>query len=65
METKFQSFRLGASSDPWCLPNNCNINSFKLVKSQKGFLLNSDYWLILTFVAAGSFLLFWMMSKNI
>ncbi len=66
MENKIQSFRLSASVDPWSLPlSNTQANSFKLIKSQKGFLLNSDYWLILSFVSAGSFLLFWVMSKNI
>lgn len=66
MENKIQSFRLSASVDPWSLPlSNGQKNSFKLIRSQKGFLLNSDYWLILSFVAAGSFLLFWAMSKNI
>lgn len=66
MENKIQSFRLSASIDPWSLPLvSGQANSFKLIRSQKGFLLNSDYWLILSFVSAGSFLLFWVMSKNI
>ncbi|KKP91790.1 MAG: hypothetical protein UR94_C0012G0011 [Parcubacteria group bacterium GW2011_GWA2_36_10] len=66
MENKIQSFRLSASIDPWSLPvGKSQSSSFKLLKAQRGFLLNSDYWLILTFVSAGSFLLFWVMSKNI
>lgn len=66
MKNQIQSFRLSASLDPWSLPaSNSNNTSFRLLKAQKGFLLNSDYWLILTFVSAGSFLLFWVMSKNI